>query len=195
MRTPIRLLIADDHALLREGLKALLMLEPDIQVVAEIARADQLNSALAATPCDILVLDLKLDRSVIGDIGALAKKTKVVVLTGSERFEDALAALRQGARAIVQKKFAIKPLVEAIRAVDDDLVWIPPALQAKLTAQWGAATPGEQLTTRECEIVRNVAVGLTNAEIGQRLSIRETTVKTHLRSSGSTTGSDSRCMH
>src|ERR1700694_2539358 len=115
MRTPIRLLIADDHALLREGLKALLMLEPDIQVVAEIARADQLNSALAATPCDILVLDLKLDRSVIGDIGALAKKTKVVVLTGSERFEDALAALRQGARAIVQKKFAIKPLVVEIR--------------------------------------------------------------------------------
>jgi DNA-binding NarL/FixJ family response regulator len=112
MRTPIRLLIADDHALLREGLKALLMLEPDIQVIAEIARADQLNSALAATPCDILVLDLKLDRSVIGDIGALAKKTKVVVLTGSERFEDALAALRQGARAIVQKKFAIKPLVD-----------------------------------------------------------------------------------
>ena len=91
-----------------------------------------------------------------------------------------LASLRFGARGIVQKKFAVKNLVEAIRAVFDGLVWMPPSLQAKLTARWGVAVPGELLTTREREIVRNVAIGLKNAEIAQKLSISELTVKTHL---------------
>src|ERR1700730_5274111 len=100
----IRLMLADDHALLREGLKALLTLEPDFKVVAEAARADELKLALIKTRCDVLVLDLKMDRSVINDIEVLSRRAKVVVLTGSERVEDALTSLRLGARGIVQKK-------------------------------------------------------------------------------------------
>jgi DNA-binding NarL/FixJ family response regulator len=175
----IRLMLADDHALLREGLKALLTLEPDFKVVAEAARADELKLALIKTRCDVLVLDLKMDRSVINDIDVLSRRAKVVVLTGSERVEDALTSLRLGARGIVQKKFAVKNLVEAIRAVAAGLVWMPPSLQAKLTAQWGGV-PNEQLTAREQEIVRNVAGGLKNAEIAEKLGISEMTVKTHL---------------
>ena len=157
----------------------MLTLEPDFKIVAEASRADELKLALIRTRCDVLVLDLKMDRSVINDIEMLSRSAKVVVLTGSERVEDALTSLRLGARGIVPKKFAVKNLVEAIRAVFGGLVWMPPSLQAKLTAQWGAV-PGEQLTTREREIVRNVAIGSKNAEIAQKLSISELTVKTHL---------------
>ncbi len=105
--------------------------------------------------------------------------TKVLVLTGSERITDAFSALRAGARAIVQKKFAMKNLVEAIRAVADGLMWLPPALQSLLAKKLNASS-GNQLTERECQIVNNVAVGLKNAEIGRKLAISEFTVKTHL---------------
>lgn len=177
--TPIRLILADDHALLREGLKALLLLEPDMVVAADVSSADDLKAALAAIPADILVLDLRLDRSVVNEVGLFAQQTKVVVLTGSESSADVLTALRLGARAIVQKKSAVKDLVLAIRAVAEGLVWMPPDLQAKLTRQWITAR-AEQLTPREAEIVRSVAVGLRNAEIAQKLSISDVTVKTHL---------------
>lgn len=178
MTTPIRLIIADDHALFRQGLKSLLLLQQDMEVVAELDRASDLEAKLLATPCDILLLDLQMERWVLADIERLAHITKVVVLTASERIEDAAAALRAGARAIVQKRFAIETLTEAIRAVADGLVWMPPAVQAELTAQWTAAD--KPLTPREREIIRCVAAGLRNAEVAQRLSIAESTVKTHL---------------
>lgn len=177
--SPIRLIIADDHALLREGLKALLTLEPDFLVMGEVAAADDLQPTLKTTPCDVLILDLKMDRLVLDEVEALSSLTKVLVLTGSERVTDAFSALRAGARAIVQKKFAMKNLVEAIRAVADGLMWLPPALQSLLAKKLNVSS-GNQLTERECQIVNNVAVGLKNAEIGRKLAISEFTVKTHL---------------
>jgi DNA-binding NarL/FixJ family response regulator len=177
--SPIRLIIADDHELLREGLKALLSLEADFQIVGEVSRADELESLLKSTPCDILILDLKMDRSVLDDVAELSQLTKVLVLTGSERVADAFNALRAGARAIVQKKFAVKNLVEAIRTVATGAVWLPPTLQALLAKQLNVP-PSEHLTERECEIVNSVAIGLKNAEIGRKLAISEFTVKTHL---------------
>jgi two-component system response regulator DegU len=177
--SPIRLIIADDHALLREGLKALLTLEPDFLVTGEVAAADDLQPTLKTTACDVLILDLKMDRLVLDEVEALSSLTKVLVLTGSERVTDAFSALRAGARAIVQKKFAMKHLVEAIRAVADGLMWLPPALQSLLAKKLNVSS-GNQLTERECQIVNNVAVGLKNAEIGRKLAISEFTVKTHL---------------
>jgi DNA-binding NarL/FixJ family response regulator len=164
--TPTRLILADDHAILREGLKLMLSLEPDFEIAAEIGRVDDLRLALINTRCDILVLDLKMDRSVIDDIQVLSHRTKVVVLAWSERVEDAILSLRLGARGIVQKKFAVKILVEAIRAVSKRLVWMPPSLKAKLTAQLDSANR-DQVTPREREIVRHVAGGLKNREIAQ----------------------------
>ena len=127
----------------------------------------------------MLLLDLQMERWAIDDIEQFAVVTKVLVLTASEQIEDAISALKMGVRGIVQKRFAIETLVEAIRSVADGLVWMPPTVQAEMAAQWRA--PADKiLTDREFEIVCFVATGLRNAEIGEKLSISEATVKTHL---------------
>jgi len=179
MSTPIRLIIADDHALFRGGLKSLLRRQRDMQVVGEAESAAAILEAVAETNCDILLLDLQMERWALDDIKELATRTKVVVLTASESVENATAAMRLGARAVVQKRFAVQTLVEAIRAVADGMVWMPPALQAEITSQWNSSA-SSSLTSREIEIVRHVATGYRNAEIALRLSITEATVKTHL---------------
>lgn len=178
-QSPIRLLVADDHVLLRQSLRALLQLEPDLHVIGEAGRADELKPLLEGGGCDVLILDLKMDRMVLEDIEELSQLTRVLVLTGSERIGDAAHALRRGARGIVQKKCAMTHLIEAIRAVANGLVWLPPALQLQLTRRWNSPAQ-DDLTPRECEIVSGVAVGLKNAEIGSKLEISEFTVKTHL---------------
>jgi len=179
MTAPIRLIIADDHALFRGGLKSLLRRQKDMQVVAEIDNASSVKETLDKHPCDVLLLDLQMERWALGDIGELAAATKVLVLTASESVENAIAAMRRGARAVVHKRLAVQTLIEAIRAVASGLVWMPPELQAEIAAQW-STSGSRQLTSREVEIVHYVAVGLRNAEIASRLSITEPTVKTHL---------------
>ncbi|HTJ09923.1 MAG TPA: response regulator transcription factor [Candidatus Binataceae bacterium] len=171
------MIIADDHALFRQGLRSLLALE-GIEVVAEIEQAGDLEAALEATPCDVLLLDLQMEQWTMDQIPELARKAVVVVLTANENVETGLTALRLGARAIVQKRFAIESLMTAIRAVTEGLVWMPPAMQAALVGQDGTAA--KKLTPRESEIVRCVAVGMRNAEVAARLSLSESTVKTHL---------------
>jgi DNA-binding NarL/FixJ family response regulator len=179
MNSPIRLVLADDHTLFRGGLKSLLRRQKDMQVVGEVDKASAVKEVLEKALCDVLLLDLQMERWALSDIGDLAPLTKVVVLTASESVENAIAAMRLGARAVVQKRFAVQTLLEAIRAVASGLVWMPPDLQAEIASQWGASGT-KQLTGRELEIVHCVAVGLRNLEIASRLSISETTVKTHL---------------
>jgi len=179
MNTLIRLVIADDHALFRGGLKSLLRRQRDIQVVGEAETAAALIATVAETSCDILLLDLQMERWALDDIRHLAALTKVIVLTASESVENAIAAMRLGARAVVQKRFAVQTLVEAIHAVAEGLVWMPPSLQAEVASQW-TSPASKLLTSRETEIVQHVAGGLRNAEIAQRLAITEATVKAHL---------------
>jgi DNA-binding NarL/FixJ family response regulator len=179
MKTPIRLVIADDHALFRGGLKSLLRRQSGMQVVGEAGTAAAVMATVTETNCDILLLDLQMERSALDDILHLAGLTKVVVLTASENVENAIVAMRLGARAVVQKRFAVQTLVEAIRAVAEGLVWMPPALQAEVASQWSSPA-SKSLTSRETEIVRHVAGGLRNAEIARRLAITEATVKSHL---------------
>jgi DNA-binding NarL/FixJ family response regulator len=124
MLAPLRIIIADDHAFFRRGLKSMLELQPRVTVVAEVDRVAEVASTLAATPCDILLLDLQMDRSAQPDIGAFARCVPVVVITASERSEDAPAALKAGARAVVFKRFAIETLMEALRAVTQGQVWM-----------------------------------------------------------------------
>lgn len=179
MNSPIRLVLADDHSLFRGGLKSLLRRQKDMQVVGEVDKASAVREVLEKALCDVLLFDLQMERWALSDIGDLAPLTKVIVLTASESVEDAIAAMRLGARAVVQKRFAVQTLLEAIRAVASGLVWMPPDLQAEIASQWGASGT-KQLTGRELQIVHYVAVGLRNMEIASRLSISETTVKTHL---------------
>jgi two-component system NarL family response regulator len=179
MTKPIRVIVVDDHALFRQGLRSLLRLHADIDVVAEVDKASDLRATLAEVGCDILLLDLQMERWMLDDVASLSQLARVVVLTASERIEDGIAAMRLGARAVVQKRFAIETLTEAIRAVADGLVWMPPALQTEVAAQWGVPA-AMQLTARERDIVRCVALGLRNAEVAKQLAISEATVKTHL---------------
>ena len=176
---PIRIVVADDHAIVRQGLRSLLRQHPELEVVAEVEHASELLITLAATPADLLLLDLQMERWMMNDIETLAGVTRVVVLTGSERLEDGLTAVRLGARAFVPKRFGVETLVEAIRAVHEGLVWMPATLQAELASQL-RGTPSARLTTRESEIVRLVALGMRNPEIAARCQISETTVKTHI---------------
>src|SRR5215510_15191754 len=136
----MRVVIADDHALFRQGLKSMLRLQPDVSVVAELERADALLSTLEQTPCDILLLDLQMERSAFVDIEDLAERVAVVVVTATERMEDAITALRAGARGLVFKRFAVETLMTAMHAVMEGHVWLPPALQAEIAA--GLREPG-----------------------------------------------------
>jgi two-component system nitrate/nitrite response regulator NarL len=172
------LVIADDHALFRQGLKSLLSLQPDIEVDAEVEDADELEQVMAATPCDVLLLDLQMGRWMMQLIPRLAKRAAVVVLTASEGPEIGAAAIRLGARAVVHKRFAIETLMTALAAVKQGLVWMPPEVQTALANMQTSAA--RELTPREYEIVQCVGNGLRNAEVGDQLSITEATVKTHL---------------
>jgi DNA-binding NarL/FixJ family response regulator len=171
MAVPIRTIIADDHALFRQGLRLLLDLEPDVKVVAEVHRADDLSSTARSVPSDLLLLDLQMERWSFADIELLSKEVGIVVLTASERIEDALRAIRLGARAVVQKRFASETLIDAMHAAAEGLTWLPPALQTELAEQW-REPEARTLSPREREIVRLAALGLHNAEIAKKLFIR-----------------------
>jgi len=175
----IRLLIADDHLLFRQGLTSLLKSEPEVTIVGETDRADELPALLDRIPCDQLLLDLQMERNTLADIETLVQRVPVVVLTASEVPADALAAIRRGARAIVFKRFAVENLMEAVRTVARGEVWMPPSLQAHMAAQLRSPA-ANALSPREEDVVRCVAAGLRNAEVAKELAITEETVKTHL---------------
>jgi DNA-binding NarL/FixJ family response regulator len=180
MAAPLRLVIADDHMLFRQGLKSMLVnLHANVSVVGEVERVDEIAPLLGRTACDVLLLDLQMDRNALAEIPAFARRVRVVVVTASQQLAEALAAIRAGARAVVLKRFAVETLMEAVRTVTDGHVWLPPALQTELTAHL-AEPDTKSLTGRERDIVRLIALGFHNDEIARRLSIGEVTVKTHI---------------
>ena len=113
----IRIAIADDHALFRQGLKALLRGHDETVVVAEADRVDGLPALVAGISCDVVLLDLQMERSALTVIEPLAALASVVVVTANEYSDEPLAAMRAGARAVVFKRFAVETLMDAIRAV------------------------------------------------------------------------------
>jgi len=175
----LRVAIADDHALFRQGLRSLLSMREDFTVVGEAERVDAVAGLLADSACDVLLLDLQMDRDSLAEVETLARRAKVIVVTASERVEDALAAIRAGASGVVFKRFAVQTLMDALRAVADGQVWMPPNLQASMASAL-REPPRDPLTPREREIVELVAHGLRNAEVAKKLGITEDTVKSHL---------------
>jgi DNA-binding NarL/FixJ family response regulator len=179
MNPPIRVVIADDHALFRQGLKLMLRFRPEIKVIAELERASDVLPVLGAIACDVLLLDLQMERSSLGDIESAAKSVAVIVVTATERAAEAIEAVRAGARGVVFKRLALESLMSAIHAAVEGQVWLPPTVQLELD-QPQHAPVGPPLTAREIEIIRLVATGLRNREVADRLGIGEFTVKTHV---------------
>ena len=175
----LRIVIADDHAIVRQGIHALLRASGEVTVMGEAGRVQDIPPLL--DDCDVLLLDLMMDRSSLPSVAEFARRTAVIVLTMSEVPEDTLAAVQAGARAVVFKRFAVDTVLDAIRAVAAGHVWLPPSLQAAALAAGREAT-AQILSTREQEIVRHVAIGMRNAEIARTLFISEETVKKHLNS-------------
>ncbi len=179
MTDTIRVAIADDHALFRQGLVSMLRLQDGIEVVAELERVTELAPMLDRTVCDVLLLDLHMERNALSDIELLAPRVAVVIVTASEQLEDAVAAVRAGARAVVFKRFAVETLLIAIHTVAGGGVWLPTVLQTRVVERLREPA-GASLTPREREITSHVARGLRNAEVAARLSISEVTVKSHV---------------
>ncbi len=197
MTTPIKVVIADDHALLREGLRKVLSVEKDIFVVGEAANGDEVTKVVERMKPDVILLDLKMPKGDVVqnllEIAARSPMTRVLILTAFADEESVLNAAKGGARGYVSKGVPTATLIQAIKAVHNGAVWVDkeiPSWQdfeeiAQLQSQAiDTALPVDEsikaLTKREMEILRLVAEGLTNEEIGKKIYISEKTVKTHL---------------
>ena len=186
----IRVLISDDHAVLRHGLRLILQSAPDITVIGEAGTGvDAVAQAVALTP-DVVLMDLDLpDISGIEAtqrIRAACPETRVLILTVSDRKADFLGALKAGARGYLLKSMDSREVLAAIRRVAGGEAVLPPKLAARLLDELAEPAPSapaaEDLTERELEVLTCLAQGLGNKEIATALNITENTVKTHVRS-------------
>lgn len=192
----ITVVLADDHAIVRDGVRMILEQEPDIEVVAEAGTAeDAARYALGHRP-SILVLDLKMPGEssieMIPEILRRSPETKVVVLTMQTEPEFARRALRTGAAGYVLKHSAGTELAEAIRTVLAGSTYINPTLGAKLAAEPPAPGPPDGLTPRELEVLSLLAQGYMNPEIAEQLVLSVRTVETHRANIQRKTGAGTR---
>jgi DNA-binding NarL/FixJ family response regulator len=182
----IKVLIADDHAVLRHGLRLILQEDPGLTVVGEAANGTEaVAQALSLTP-DVMLMDVEMpDMSGIEAtrrIRAACPETHILILTVSDRNKDLLAAFKAGARGYLLKNMEGKEVLTAIHRVAAGEVILPPHLAARLME--GLAEPAqktEELTGRELDVLQYIAQGLGNKEIATALNISENTVKTHVR--------------
>jgi two-component system response regulator NreC len=177
----VKIVIADDHAVVRAGLRMLLDAEDGLRVVAEAGEVDTAKRMVAAHRADVLVLDLNMPGPPsLPAIPELAAQTAVVVLTMQSDPAFAREALQAGARGYVLKEAADAELVSAVRAAARGGTYLNPELGARLAAAPPEpAGPPDDLTEREIGILRLIALGHTNAEIAKQLYLSVRTVESH----------------
>jgi two-component system response regulator NreC len=180
----ITIVLADDHEVVREGIKMVLEAEPDMAVIAEADNVDSATRRVKGHQPTILVLDLSMPGEpslpAIPEILEGSPKTAIVVLTMQNEPAFAREALRAGARGFVVKHSARKELVQAIRAVAGGGTYINPQLGARVASEPAVAHgPPANLTDREAEILGLIALGYTNPEIAEKLFLSVRTVETH----------------
>jgi DNA-binding NarL/FixJ family response regulator len=185
----IRVLMADDHVIFRQGVRKLLEEEDDISIVGEAANGNECVLMMAKVRPDILLLDLNMpDKNgltVLEELNFDSLPTQVIVLTATEDDREAVRAMRLGARGIVLKQSASDLLVKSIRRVYGGEIWLDNRITAEVmnafaTSSDGRARRDKLLSDRESQIMRLVAQGQRNKEIGQNLFISEQTVKNHV---------------
>ena len=187
MSDPIRILIADDHPLFREGVAQSLANEPDFVVVGQAGSGEEVLTLVAEPLPDVLLLDVAMpgDGGIVtaGKVATAWPIVRIMMLTVSEDQDDLMAALKAGARGYVLKGVTARDLTNAVRQVADGDVYISPALAGGILFELTAVKQENPLTTlteRERDIVSLVAEGLTNREIGARLHLAEKTIKHYM---------------
>jgi DNA-binding NarL/FixJ family response regulator len=192
VRSKIKLLIADDHAIFRDGLRKLLDSEEIITIVGEARNGAECIKMLGRLKPDILLLDLHMpDKDgfeVLEEVNFDTIPTRVIILTAAEDDRDLVRAMRLGARGVVTKESAIDLLVKSIHHVHAGEIWLDSQMTAGVINAFSASSKSgvrrekPLLSDREIEVVQFVAQGFHNKEIGKELFISENTVKNHLHS-------------
>jgi len=189
---PIRVFVADDQSIVRAGFVALISAEPDMRVVGEASDGAEALEKLAVTKADVVVMDIRMPRmNGIAAIKALfarpAPVSKVLVLTTFDIDEYCFDALRSGASGFLLKDSSADELVGAVRAVYRGDAFIAPSATRRLLGHVRYFLPVsagveqmERLTRREREVMRHVALGLSNSEIAERLGVSPGTIKIHI---------------
>ncbi|MEU3194925.1 response regulator transcription factor [Streptomyces sp. NPDC006992] len=179
----VRLLLADDHPVVRAGLRAVLETEPGLAVVAEAATAEEAVARAAAGGIDVVLMDLQFGAGMTGSeataaITARSGAPRVLVVTTYGTDADTLPAIEAGATGYLLKDAPPDELAEAVRTAAAGRTTLAPAVADRIMRRLRA--PGTALTQRETEVLTLVAEGLSNKDIGRRLHLTEGTVKSHL---------------
>jgi two-component system NarL family response regulator len=179
---PIRVLIIEDHNVVREGLAALLKVADGLDVVGEAADGVEAIAQFRKHQPDVALIDLRMPRmsgvDVIERIRMETPHARFIVLTTYDGDEDIYRALKAGARAYLLKGMTSEELISTIRAVHAGKSYIPPAIAERLAERMGA----QDLTPREFEVLEHIVQGRSNKEIAAELEVSEATVKTHINS-------------
>ncbi|MGW2229968.1 response regulator [Streptomyces formicae] len=192
----IRVVLADDHPVVREGLRAMLSAEPDLEVVAEASSGPRAEALVAELRPDIVLMDLRMPGGggveSIERMAAAGLPCRTIVLTTYETDGDILRAVEAGAAGYLLKDLARGELAAAVRAAARGETVLAPSVAARLVDQLRNRPERPRLSERETAVLRLVAEGCTNAEVGRRLHVAESTVKTHLLRSFGKLGVDDR---
>ena len=180
---PVRVVIVDDHPVVRDGLRGMLTGDGGLAVVGEAASGDEAVRVVAALDPDVVLMDLRMPGGdgvdATARIVAAHPQVRVLVLTTYDTETDVLRAVEAGASGYLLKDTAASELRRAVRATAEGQTVLAPAVAARLVRQTRQA-PLESLSARELEVLELVARGATNRDIGRALHVSEATVKSHL---------------
>jgi DNA-binding NarL/FixJ family response regulator len=183
MSRPIKLLIVDDHPVVRDGLSSMVARDPEFDVVGEAADgAEAVRLAQTLTP-DVILMDLRMAGmdgvTAITELHRRRTTAKILVLTTYDTDSHVLPAIEAGATGYLLKDAPREDLIRAVRAAARGEATLSPTVAARLMNRWRTPSPGP-LSQREQEVLKLVATGNTNREAARKLFITEATVKTHL---------------